>query len=182
MLLSKICKQGHRDAWTWAYLIKVQTYDDVGPLCLLIDHFQEVNMSNVWRIHSQGDNNIQNRSRYCKTVISNQFGAFFACGYGKDQMLQPRRWWCLQAAALPLRQTGWSSGRSGGTETLPSMDYRFQDPWAQETTQLSGRMEYTKYSIDFRITWVIIIRHVSYFPKVVCVLLVMWVILQETTD
>lgn len=29
------------------YLVKVQTYNDVGLLCLLMDHLQEVNMANV---------------------------------------------------------------------------------------------------------------------------------------
>lgn len=29
------------------YLVKVQTYNDVGPLCLLINHLQEVNMADV---------------------------------------------------------------------------------------------------------------------------------------
>lgn len=32
-----------------AHLIKVQTYDNVGLLRLLVNHFQEVNMADVWR-------------------------------------------------------------------------------------------------------------------------------------
>lgn len=59
-------QKGRGDDRSGWYLIKVQTYNDVGPLCLLIDHFQEVNMTDVWGVQGQGGNDIQNRSTRCK--------------------------------------------------------------------------------------------------------------------
>lgn len=66
------------------YLVKVQTYDDVGPLRLLIHHFQEVNMADVCR-------GIAVKAKTKPKTTAKQFSAFLTYGYGRGQRLQPRR-------------------------------------------------------------------------------------------
>lgn len=139
---------------TWRYLVEVQAHDDVGPLCLLVDHFQEVDMTDVCEEFTVKATTINKFTANRDQTDWNQLGAFFVYGYGRDQTPQPHRWWCPQAAALPPKQTGWSSGKSGGTETLPSTDCASQDPWARETTRSSGRIPQRtqgNYSNDGRI-------------------------------
>lgn len=69
------------------YLVKVQTNDDVGPLRLLIHHFQEVNMADVCGGFAVKAKTIP------KTTAkpAKQFSAFLTYGYGRGQTLQPHR-------------------------------------------------------------------------------------------
>ncbi len=60
------------------------------------------------------------RWAFCKSVF---LFVEVSKGYGRGQRLLPRRWWCLRAEAPGLKQTGWSSVKSAGTETPPSRDY-----------------------------------------------------------
>jgi len=55
-------------------------------------------------------------------------GKWILKGYGKGRKLRPRIWWCLLAAVLFLRRTGWSSEKSAGTERRRSKDCALWDP------------------------------------------------------
>lgn len=70
-----------------SYLVKVQTYDDVGPLRLLIYHFQEVNMADVCGGFAVKAKTIPQTT----AKPAEQFSAFLIYGYGRGQRPQPRR-------------------------------------------------------------------------------------------
>ena len=93
--------------------------------------FKAIYVADVWQggqsratainfrtIHKIKINTLEDKL-YLKVVF---FQGWSLKRYGRGQRLQPHRWWCPQAEAPGLRQTGWSSVTSAGTETPPSRD------------------------------------------------------------
>lgn len=125
MLDSRRQWMSHKNAKE-THLIKVQPHYNVWLFCELMHCFQEVHMANVWQVTSQEKLTMALTAVYenvqaflCKSCCF--FGEVIK-GYGRGQRLLPHRWWCLRVEAPGLKQTGWSSVKSAGTETPPSRD------------------------------------------------------------